>query len=168
MTFPTHFPYHRHYHTHAHILLWSGNKARYRTPLCALNFQLRTRREPNNTAMEHAAATPTSSSTTTPTTPTQKFKLMYNKRPDSMKLELLTIPENGCVQEFPASPVVCSAGSIGFKDLSYSVREGLIRRRECVVLCLIGAGQVWLIGQTTVCVCGCLIQSKVEWLQLKR
>lgn len=56
----------------------------------------------------------------------QKLKL-HHKRPDSMKLELLTIPENGCLQSFPTSP---ASGSIGFKDLSYSVREGLIRRRE--------------------------------------
>lgn len=74
-----------------------------------------------------------------------------------MKLELLTIPENGGVQEFSASPVVSSAGSIGFKDLSYSVREGLIRRRECAVLCLIGDGQVWLIGQTSECVYVCVV-----------
>lgn len=62
-----------------------------------------------------------------------------------MKLELLTIPENGYIQSFPASPA--SGGSIGFKDLSYSVREGLIRRRERFFY-LIGGGQVWLIGQT--------------------
>lgn len=75
--------------------------------------------------MDRVVATPTSSTT-------QKLKLQ--KRPDSMKLELLTIPENGCVQTFPTSP---GTGSIGFKDLSYSVREGLIRRREWLYVQLV-------------------------------
>lgn len=57
-------------------------------------------------------------------------KLKLHKRPDSMKLELLTIPENGYIQSFPTSP---TQGNIGFKDLSYSVREGLLtRRRESI------------------------------------
>lgn len=76
--------------------------------------------------MDRAAATTSSSST-----PSQKRKILNNKRPDSMKLELLTIPENVCLQSFPTSSGSNSNNnSVGFKNLSYSVREGLLRRRE--------------------------------------
>ncbi|XP_074037508.1 ATP-binding cassette sub-family G member 1 [Leptinotarsa decemlineata] len=53
-------------------------------------------------------------STSGPTFP----KLKMNKRPDSQKLELLSLPENN------------GAMNIGFRNISYTVKEGLFRKRS--------------------------------------
>uniref|UniRef100_A0A0U9HU30 Putative ABCG protein n=1 Tax=Chrysomela populi TaxID=154003 RepID=A0A0U9HU30_CHRPP len=57
------------------------------------------------------------------------------KRPDSQRVELLSIPENGYVKRFPNG---CGAPSgamnIGFKNISYTVREGLFRKKPRKIL----------------------------------
>lgn len=56
----------------------------------------------------------------------QKFKLAA-KRPDSMKLELLTIPENNYVNSFGTSNSVVN---VSFKNITYAVKEGIIKRSK--------------------------------------
>ncbi|CAH0561473.1 unnamed protein product [Brassicogethes aeneus] len=58
---------------------------------------------------------------------TSKLK---QKRPDSLKLELLTIPENESVKFGPVE----SAVDVSFQDLSFTVREGLFRRKRRTIL----------------------------------
>lgn len=60
----------------------------------------------------------------------QKFKL--SKRPDSMKLELLTIPENGRLNNFAP---INNAVTVGFKDITYVVKEGIFTRSKLLLLC---------------------------------
>ncbi|KAI2474028.1 white, partial [Diabrotica virgifera virgifera] len=56
-------------------------------------------------------------------------KLKINKRPDSLKLELLTIPENTYVNQFDNRVV-----NVGFRNISYTVKEGIFKTRSRVIL----------------------------------
>lgn len=62
-----------------------------------------------------------------------KLKLNTNlgKRPDSMKIELITIPENGNVTSF--NPLVNkneSVFSVGFRNISSRVKVGFFKRSK--------------------------------------
>nr|XP_022899836.1 ATP-binding cassette sub-family G member 1-like [Onthophagus taurus] len=58
--------------------------------------------------------------------------LRHLKRPDSLRLELLTIPEdsvrNSFIQESPAEI------SLGFRNVSYTVQEGIFKNRRKLLL----------------------------------
>ncbi|XP_072394710.1 ATP-binding cassette subfamily G member 4-like [Diabrotica undecimpunctata] len=56
-------------------------------------------------------------------------KLKINKRPDSLKLELLTIPENTYVNQFDNRVV-----NVGFRNISYTIKEGIFKTRSRVIL----------------------------------
>ncbi|KAG5873346.1 hypothetical protein JTB14_017796 [Gonioctena quinquepunctata] len=60
-----------------------------------------------------------------PTTTHSLPRLKMNKRPDSQRLELLTIPENKLGQHVM---------HVGFRNITYSVKEGLFRRRSRLLL----------------------------------
>lgn len=63
----------------------------------------------------------------------QKFKLNSspNKRPDSMKIELITIPENAGVSAFnPLRSNQESVVSVGFRDISCTVKVGFFGRSK--------------------------------------
>ncbi|XP_018574647.1 ATP-binding cassette sub-family G member 1 isoform X2 [Anoplophora glabripennis] len=62
------------------------------------------------------------SSSFTPALP--KLKL---RRPDSQKIDLLTIPEHSCISNFV--PSTDSAVHVGFRDISYTVKVGLFKRK---------------------------------------
>ncbi|XP_019870033.1 ATP-binding cassette sub-family G member 1 [Aethina tumida] len=55
---------------------------------------------------------------------------LKNKRPDSQRIELLTIPENECVKFGQPEGSV----NVAFQDLSYSVTEGIFRRKHRQIL----------------------------------
>lgn len=52
-----------------------------------------------------------------------------NKRPDSLKLELLTIPENSYMNQF-ANGNISKVVNVGFRNISYTVKKGLFKRSE--------------------------------------
>lgn len=61
---------------------------------------------------------------------TQSFtKLKMSKRPDSLKLELLTIPENSYVNQFDNKVI-----NVGFRNITYTVKEGIFRKKARVIL----------------------------------
>ncbi|EFA01493.1 ATP-binding cassette sub-family G member 1 [Tribolium castaneum] len=61
------------------------------------------------------------------TTSTPSLHSKFLKRPDSLQLELLPIPEDGPLAKYQQS----STGlvHVGFKDLTYTVKEGILRRK---------------------------------------
>lgn len=56
-----------------------------------------------------------------------------NKRPDSLKLELLTIPENSYMNQF-ANGNISKVVNVGFRNISYTVKKGLFKRKTQVIL----------------------------------
>ncbi|XP_030748051.1 ATP-binding cassette sub-family G member 1-like isoform X2 [Sitophilus oryzae] len=68
-------------------------------------------------------------------TATTRLKRLAKTRPDSLKIDLLTIPENGCVSSFDKSTdPVSHEVNVQFRDISYSVREGLFTRKRKKIL----------------------------------
>lgn len=51
-----------------------------------------------------------------------------SKRPDSLKIELLTIPEDGSLATFGQN--VDKLVDVSFRNITYSVRETFFRRRK--------------------------------------
>lgn len=74
----------------------------------------------------------TTATTTSPKNSHKKLKLNTNigKRPDSMKIELITIPERGKVPSFRPSVNVDSVVSVGFRDVSCTAKSGIFRRSK--------------------------------------
>ncbi|XP_060530332.1 ATP-binding cassette sub-family G member 1-like [Cylas formicarius] len=58
-----------------------------------------------------------------------RLKKLARIRPDSQKIDLLTIPENGYVDKFETSIVGGAAVTVTFRDVSYTVREGIFKRQ---------------------------------------
>lgn len=56
-------------------------------------------------------------------------KTRTQKRPDSLKLELLPIPEHCVPATFEQE--LSNRINVGFKNLSYCVREGVFHRSKC-------------------------------------
>lgn len=57
-----------------------------------------------------------------------KLNTSLGKRPDSMKIELITIPESGKISSFrPSSNNVNSVVSVAFRNVSCTVKTGLFR-----------------------------------------
>lgn len=52
------------------------------------------------------------------------------QRPDSLKIELLTIPEDGSVTPRFGQNGGDSEVHVGFKDVSYTIKEGFLRRSK--------------------------------------
>ncbi|KAJ8922887.1 hypothetical protein NQ315_007922 [Exocentrus adspersus] len=63
------------------------------------------------------------SSSSAPSLPRLKLK-----RPDSQKIDLITVPEHSCVSNF-GQTTDYSAVHVGFKDISYTVKVGLFRKK---------------------------------------
>lgn len=57
----------------------------------------------------------------------KSFSNTKAKRPDSLKIELLTIPENGIASFSQTGDRLVN---ISFRNISYSVRETIFRRRK--------------------------------------
>ncbi|RZC35580.1 hypothetical protein BDFB_001212 [Asbolus verrucosus] len=49
-----------------------------------------------------------------------------HKRPDSLQLELLPIPEDGLLSKYGQNSN--SSVHVGFKDITYTVKEGFFKR----------------------------------------
>lgn len=59
----------------------------------------------------------------------QPFSFMKHfNRPNSLKLELLTLPEHSARNSFVQD--ISVEEHIGFRDVSYSIKEGLFKRSE--------------------------------------
>lgn len=58
-------------------------------------------------------------------------KSYCTNRPDSLKLELLTIPEDGSIVKFDQNQTISSV-HVGFRNITYEVREGIFRRRKLI------------------------------------
>ncbi|CAG9858000.1 unnamed protein product [Phyllotreta striolata] len=63
-----------------------------------------------------------------------KLKVSANKRPDSLKLELLSIPENTFVNRFANGNETSKLVNVGFRNISYNVTEGVFRKKNRVIL----------------------------------
>ncbi|KAI4463702.1 abc transporter g family member 28 [Holotrichia oblita] len=65
----------------------------------------------------------------------QSFNFMkhFNNRPTSLKVELLSIPETNSARNSYVQHDVSIGEHLGFRNLSYSVKEGLFKRSELIV-----------------------------------
>lgn len=64
----------------------------------------------------------------------QSFNFMkhFNNRPTSLKVELLAIPEQNSARNSYVQQDVSIGEHLGFRNLSYSVKEGLFKRSESI------------------------------------
>ncbi|KAK9730385.1 hypothetical protein QE152_g15284 [Popillia japonica] len=79
----------------------------------------------------------------------QSFNFMkhFNNRPTSLKVELLAIPEQNSARNSYVQQDVSIGEHLGFRNLSYSVKEGLFKRKNKQVLHEVNGG--FLAGEVT-------------------
>ncbi|KAI4463708.1 abc transporter g family member 28 [Holotrichia oblita] len=79
----------------------------------------------------------------------QSFNFMkhFNNRPTSLKVELLSIPETNSARNSYVQHDVSIGEHLGFRNLSYSVKEGLFKRKNKQVLYEVNGG--FLAGEVT-------------------
>ncbi|GJQ74986.1 hypothetical protein Trydic_g9608 [Trypoxylus dichotomus] len=72
----------------------------------------------------------------------QSFSFMkhINNRPTSLKLELLAVPEDSSARNSYVQQDISIGEHIGFKNISYSVKEGLLKRKNKQVLYEVNGG----------------------------